>query len=532
MRPHIRAFFQKCAEILPCPEPVVELGSFRVAGQEVLADLRPFFPGKNYIGCDMRAGLGVDRIEDVQRLRFADNEVGTFLLADTLEHVLNPFQAFQEVHRCLRNDGMVIFSSVMHFPIHSYPSDYWRFTPEALRELARLFPTAAIFSSGDPGFPHTVCGVAAKAGCDSEIIRQIIGPASEIGVWAPPQFEEHARRVIHHLASKLIARCPPLGPAPREAIAGFDAPLCDPAWVLTTGQWLRGWVLADDVQSIEVCTEGRVLHRPTLTQPRPDLEQRLGLKCKSRPVGFQEQIDLAGWGDVIGMLQLVVVTSNGRRYTAGQSAPGLLLGEIPRQSGFTLHCFDERCGDDRRLAGRKLVESIRAREEAVILDLGCGFRKQGNVGIDIQAQGTSADLLCTLGFEAIPLDDESVDQVVCVDFLEHLPKAVYTEQPRRTIYPVIELMNEIWRVLKPGGVFTSKTPCYPAVEVHQDPTHLSVWTLHSMDYFCGKYPIARLYGVKTNFELLENRLDGFYLLAKLRKPTTLVGEEASPARGR
>jgi hypothetical protein len=39
-----------------------------------------------------------------------------------------------------------------------------------------------------------------------------------------------------------------------------------------------------------------------------------------------------------------------------------------------------------------------------------------------------------------------------------------------------------------------------------------------MQYFCGGYPVAQVYGVRTNFELLENRVDGFYLHAVLRKP--------------
>ena len=39
-----------------------------------------------------------------------------------------------------------------------------------------------------------------------------------------------------------------------------------------------------------------------------------------------------------------------------------------------------------------------------------------------------------------------------------------------------------------------------------------------MPYFCGKYPVAKVYGVETKFELVENRLAGFYLYAVLRKP--------------
>jgi hypothetical protein len=48
-----------------------------------------------------------------------------------------------------------------------------------------------------------------------------------------------------------------------------------------------------------------------------------------------------------------------------------------------------------------------------------------------------------------------------------------------------------------------------------------------MAYFCGQYPIARLYGVKTNFEELENRMEGFYLYSRLRKPA--AAPEQTPA---
>jgi len=171
-----------------------------------------------------------------------------------------------------------------------------------------------------------------------------------------------------------------------------------------------------------------------------------------------------------------------------------------------------------RKKGDQLVKAIRARGEKVTVDLGCGFRKKGNIGIDVTTQGTEADLVCLLGFEPLPLADNSVDKIVCRDFLEHLPKGYYSESARRLKYPIIDLFNEIWRVLRPGGTFTSRTPCHPHIEVHRDPTHLSVWTLESMDYFCGKYPVAKIYGFKEWFDLVENQMEGFYLHAILRKP--------------
>jgi SAM-dependent methyltransferase len=171
-----------------------------------------------------------------------------------------------------------------------------------------------------------------------------------------------------------------------------------------------------------------------------------------------------------------------------------------------------------RRKGERLAQEIHARGEKVQVDLGCGFRKNGNIGIDITSDGTDADLVCNIGFEPLPLGDDTVDRIVCRDFLEHLPKGYYSEADKRMKYPIIDLMNEIWRVLRPGGTFTSLTPCEPNIEVHRDPTHLSVWTLQSMDYFCGKYKVAKIYGVKEWFELMENKMDGFYLHAVLRKP--------------
>jgi len=180
-----------------------------------------------------------------------------------------------------------------------------------------------------------------------------------------------------------------------------------------------------------------------------------------------------------------------------------------------------------RKKGDQLVKAIRARGEKVTVDLGCGFRKKGNIGIDVTTEGTEADLVCHLGFEPLPLGDSTVDKIVCRDFLEHLPKGYYSESAKRLKYPIIDLMNEIWRVLRPGGTFTSRTPCHPHIEVHRDPTHLSVWTLESMDYFCGKYPVAKIYGVKEWFELVENQMEGFYLYAVLRKPKP-VKDKAQP----
>jgi hypothetical protein len=60
MRSSIKQFVKVCSGALPIAEPIFEFGSMQVPGQEGLADLRPLFPGKKYVGTDMAKGLGVD----------------------------------------------------------------------------------------------------------------------------------------------------------------------------------------------------------------------------------------------------------------------------------------------------------------------------------------------------------------------------------------------------------------------------------------------------------------------------------------
>ena len=87
MRGNIREFVRVVSETLTIPQPIVEIGAFQVEGQPYDADLRPLFAETDYTGCDIRPGLGVDRIEDVHRLSFGSDTLGTVLMLETVEHV-------------------------------------------------------------------------------------------------------------------------------------------------------------------------------------------------------------------------------------------------------------------------------------------------------------------------------------------------------------------------------------------------------------------------------------------------------------
>jgi SAM-dependent methyltransferase len=168
MRKETRALVESIAREYDLPTPVVEIGALQIPGQEKYADLRPLFPGKEFIGCDMREGPGVDRVENVHQLGFGDGSVGTIIMLDTLEHVRYIFDAMREVHRVLQPGGVVVMTSVMLCPVHDYPADYWRFTGEAFEVLLEQFESRLVFTDRPALFPRSVYGMGVKGALGEE----------------------------------------------------------------------------------------------------------------------------------------------------------------------------------------------------------------------------------------------------------------------------------------------------------------------------------------------------------------------------
>lgn len=163
MRHSIREFVKIVSEEIPTEAPIYEFGSMQVPGQEGFADMRPFFPNKNYVGFDFQLGPGVDEAMDAQNIdKTLYETAGTILCLDTMEHVKYPVEAMDEFYKVLKPNGVLVVSSVMAFPIHNYPQDFWRFTPQGFQVLFSKFKFSAIESAGREDFPHTVVGIGFK----------------------------------------------------------------------------------------------------------------------------------------------------------------------------------------------------------------------------------------------------------------------------------------------------------------------------------------------------------------------------------
>ena len=158
------------------------------------------------------------------------------------------------------------------------------------------------------------------------------------------------------------------------------------------------------------------------------------------------------------------------------------------------------------------------------LDLGCGlkpknfFNAELVFGIDIRTDLESRVSKADLVIEPIPFSDSTFDYVTAHDFIEHIPRVIYTPDRRNSF---VELMNEIWRVLKIGGQFLSVTPAYPHAEAFRDPTHVNIITEETFSlYFDDKFCLARIYGFKGHFKIIDQKWNGPHLVTLMEKVAT------------
>lgn len=162
MRRAIRKAIQLFSETFTTTDPVVEIGSYYLPSYEKLSDLRPFFRGREYIGCDIREGSTVDRVEDAQNLSFSDSSIGAVLMFEILEHLPSPEKAIAEAYRVLCEDGLLAISVPFNYHLHGFPSDYWRFTASGIYQMLSGFPDKVVFAVGPKLKPAFIFAVASK----------------------------------------------------------------------------------------------------------------------------------------------------------------------------------------------------------------------------------------------------------------------------------------------------------------------------------------------------------------------------------
>lgn len=157
------------------------------------------------------------------------------------------------------------------------------------------------------------------------------------------------------------------------------------------------------------------------------------------------------------------------------------------------------------------------------LDLGCGrtpknpFEMEEVYGIDIREDIDAKIYTADLAVEPIPFEDDFFDGVSAFDFIEHIPRVIYKPERR---FCFVELMNEIYRVLKLDGLLFSFTPAFPAAAAWRDPTHVNIITEETFPlYFDDKNRLASAYGFSGRFRVEEQRWheNKIHLITVMRK---------------
>jgi SAM-dependent methyltransferase len=140
-----------------------------------------------------------------------------------------------------------------------------------------------------------------------------------------------------------------------------------------------------------------------------------------------------------------------------------------------------------------------------VLDVGCGSAKApGAVGLDISPE-TQADIVHDLNVFPYPIEDSSFDQVLMQDVLEHV------REP-------IRVLDELHRVLRPGGRLKLRTPHFSSLLAYSDPTHQHYFSSLAIRSFAeprfAHYSEVRFEVVHVTIDLwLPFRLSGVEALA-------------------
>tara|TARA_E500000178_G_C16965811_1_gene728344 strand:- start:160 stop:1461 length:1302 start_codon:yes stop_codon:yes gene_type:complete len=152
------------------------------------------------------------------------------------------------------------------------------------------------------------------------------------------------------------------------------------------------------------------------------------------------------------------------------------------------------------------------------LDLGCGIKPQdpfktGNSsGVDLSNPNQSPAInIVDVATQKLPYPDSSFEYITAFDLLQYIPNAIYfNNKPRLCL---VELMNEIYRVLKPGGIFASLTPAPSSAEA-QDNT---ITSETFRQYFCSPENLALKKGFRGSFlHVHQSRRSNGKLLTLIR----------------
>jgi SAM-dependent methyltransferase len=125
-----------------------------------------------------------------------------------------------------------------------------------------------------------------------------------------------------------------------------------------------------------------------------------------------------------------------------------------------------------------------------VLDVGCGNKKVPNaIGLDACLL-PGVNVVHDLNRFPYPFSENTVDEIYINHVLEHVPD-------------VIETMEELWRISRPGANLHIRVPHFTGILAWKDPTHKRSFTSESFGYF-GENGYS--YYTHARFQVMSIRL--------------------------
>jgi SAM-dependent methyltransferase len=123
-----------------------------------------------------------------------------------------------------------------------------------------------------------------------------------------------------------------------------------------------------------------------------------------------------------------------------------------------------------------------------VLNLGCGMRpNKTGVNHDLHKHHPFVDVAHDLNILPWPWADETFDAIKAWSVFEHLSRER------------VSIIDECWRILKPGGLLVVKLPYWKNEQAHDDITHYWFTNLHQFDQFDPTTERGEQYGFYTPF---------------------------------
>jgi len=103
----------------------------------------------NYKILDPVADYNPDIVGDIHNLPMGNDSTDAIICIAVLEHIENPFRAFDEMYRVLKKGGYCFIYVPFIYYYHAQPGyygDFWRYTEDGVRHLSRKFASIEIQS--------------------------------------------------------------------------------------------------------------------------------------------------------------------------------------------------------------------------------------------------------------------------------------------------------------------------------------------------------------------------------------------------